>query len=111
MNRLAVYWRARDNSAKLVSESDVPLSEREDFAAGLERLWEQEHNEYLTRRLMELLEPEFTPSTWQAFCRQVVNSVSTADVATELGLTVNAVLIAKSRVLQRFRQEADGFIE
>ena len=34
-----------------------------------------------------------------------------AGCAAGLGLTVNAVLIAKSRVLQRMRREADGLIE
>jgi RNA polymerase sigma-70 factor, ECF subfamily len=33
-----------------------------------------------------------------------------ADVAESLGLSVNAVLIAKSRVLRRLRQEGRGLI-
>ena len=33
------------------------------------------------------------------------------DVAQELGLSVNAVLIAKSRVLGRLRQEARGLVD
>ena len=32
-------------------------------------------------------------------------------VAKELGLTVNAVFIAKSRILARLRNEASGLIE
>jgi DNA-directed RNA polymerase specialized sigma24 family protein len=34
-----------------------------------------------------------------------------ADVAAELGISVNAVLIAKSRVLQRLRQERQGLLD
>jgi RNA polymerase sigma-70 factor (ECF subfamily) len=34
-----------------------------------------------------------------------------ADVARELGLTVNAVVKAKSRVLNRLRQEAAGLLD
>ena len=34
-----------------------------------------------------------------------------ADVARELGLSVNAVLIAKSRVLQRLREEGRGLVD
>ena len=39
------------------------------------------------------------------------NGVSGADAAQELGLSVAAVYVAKSRVLQRIRQEAEGLID
>jgi len=32
-------------------------------------------------------------------------------VAAELGLSVNAVLLAKSRVLHRLRQELEGLVD
>ncbi|HTU20436.1 MAG TPA: hypothetical protein VMG10_20395 [Gemmataceae bacterium] len=35
----------------------------------------------------------------------------TAEVAADLGVTPNAVRIAKSRVLSRFRQEIDGILD
>ena len=35
----------------------------------------------------------------------------TDEVAAELGLTPNAVLIAKSRVLKRLRHKAEGLID
>jgi RNA polymerase sigma-70 factor (ECF subfamily) len=41
---------------------------------------------------------------WQA----VVLGHSATETAAELGLTVNAVQIARCRVLQRLRQELDG---
>ena len=53
----------------------------------------------------------FTPGAGQAFRRQVLDGVSASAAAAELGMTVNAVLIAKSRVLQRFRQEAAGLLD
>jgi RNA polymerase sigma-70 factor (ECF subfamily) len=34
-----------------------------------------------------------------------------ADVAADLGITVNAVFIAKSRVLRRLRQELRGLTD
>ena len=61
--------------------------------------------------MLELVEPEFQAKTWQAFRLLVLERRSAAEAAAELGLTVNAVLIAKSRVLQRMRQEADGLID
>ena len=56
-------------------------------------------------------EPEFAPSTWQAFQRLAVDGRPAAEVAAELGTTVNAVLLAKSRVLRRLRQEARGLVD
>ena len=45
------------------------------------------------------------------FRRFVLDAVPAAEVATELGTTRNAVFIAKSRVLARLRQEAEGLID
>ncbi len=73
--------------------------------------WEREHDEYVLRKVMALVEPEFTVSTWTAFTRHVLQDQRTADVAKELGLTMNAVLIAKSRVLKRLREEAAGLVD
>jgi RNA polymerase sigma-70 factor (ECF subfamily) len=58
-----------------------------------------------------MLEPDFRPATWTAFRRQVLDGEPAEAVAAELGTTVNAVLIAKSRVLQRLRQLADGLVD
>jgi RNA polymerase sigma-70 factor (ECF subfamily) len=52
-----------------------------------------------------------TPGTWRAFRRQVVDGAAAAAVATELGISVNAALLAKSRVLRRLRDEAGGLLD
>jgi DNA-directed RNA polymerase specialized sigma24 family protein len=41
----------------------------------------------------------------------VLEGNRTAEVAADLGITSNAVRIAKSRVLSRFRQEIDGILD
>ena len=66
---------------------------------------------HIARQLLEQLQAEFTQSTWLAFRRQVMDEVKASDVGAELGLSVNAVLIAKSRVLRRFRQEIEGLVD
>ena len=57
------------------------------------------------------VEEEFEPSTLQAFRRLALDGASGAMVADELGLSVAAVYMAKSRVLQRIRQEVEGLID
>ncbi len=59
-------------------------------------------------RVLALLKCEFQTTTWNAFWRTVVDGVCPADVAAELSISRNAVYVAKSRVLQRLRQELDG---
>jgi RNA polymerase sigma-70 factor, ECF subfamily len=58
-----------------------------------------------------LLERDFQPATWQAFGRVVIHGQPADRVAADLGLSVNAVLIAKCRVLRRLRQEARGLLD
>ena len=61
--------------------------------------------------LLDLVEEEFEPITLRAFRRLALDGVSGAEAARELGLSVAAVYVAKSRVLQRIRQEAEGLID
>ena len=65
----------------------------------------------MLRCLLDLVEEEFEPTTLQAFRRLALEGVSGAEAARELGLSVAAVYVAKSRVLQRIRQEAEGLID
>lgn len=60
---------------------------------------------------MELIAPLFEPTTVAAFRRVAVDGIAPAQAAEELGLSLNAVLIAKSRVLRTLRQEAKGLID
>ena len=87
------------------------LGQLEDSTHPLAEAWDREHDVHVTRQLLEMLQPEFEGKTWEMFRRFVLDGVSAADVAAELGTTSNAVFIAKSRVLARLRQEADGLID
>jgi RNA polymerase sigma-70 factor (ECF subfamily) len=62
-------------------------------------------------RAIELMRAEFEERTWQAFWRVTVDQCLTADVAEELGISVNAVRKAKSRVLRRMREEFGDLLE
>lgn len=49
--------------------------------------------------------------SWQAFTRFAIDGLSAADAAAELGLSVGAVIQAKSRVLKRLREQARDFLD
>ena len=56
---------------------------------------------------MELARAEFEDRTWQAFWRITAEGEFPADVAKGLGMSLQAVQKAKSRVLCRLRREID----
>ncbi len=57
------------------------------------------------------MQPGFDPTTWEAFRRFAIEGLPAAQVAAELGLTVNAVTLAKSRILKRLREEAGDLLK
>lgn len=73
--------------------------------------WEDEYRRHLVGRALQLMQAEFQPSTWQACWNLVVLDRSAKEVAADLGMSVDAVYAAKSRVLRRLRQELEGFLE
>jgi RNA polymerase sigma-70 factor (ECF subfamily) len=109
VNRLRVHWRNRVPACG----GDVleRLGELEDPASGLSRSWDAEHDRHVADTILESLRLEFHPATWRAFEATVRDGRNTGEVGAELGLTPNAVLIAKSRVLKRLRQKAEGLID
>jgi RNA polymerase sigma-70 factor, ECF subfamily len=70
-----------------------------------------EETRTLLRQALRLLEPQFKGPTWQAFWRVCVAGRSPAEVAKELGMTLNAVYLAKSHVLHRFREEFADLVD
>jgi len=60
---------------------------------------------------LELVRAEFESNTWEAFQRVAVQGQPSARVALELGMSIESVYQAKSRVLRRLRQELDGLVE
>ncbi len=87
------------------------LDELDDPDSGLSQVWDQAHDAHVLRTLLTWAEPEFEPKTWLAFRRQVFDEVRPKIVAVELEMTVNAVLVAKSKILKRLRELSRGLID
>lgn len=75
------------------------------------QLWETEYQQFLVARALEIMQAEFEPTTWQACWQTTVEDRPAADVAAELGLSVNAVYVARSRVLRRLRGELADLLD
>ena len=62
-------------------------------------------------RALELIRNEFQEHTWHAFWRTAVDGRPAKEVGEELSMRPGAVRVAKSRVLQRLRQEVGEVLE
>lgn len=71
---------------------------------------EAEYRQHLVHRALQLMQAEFQPVTWKA-CQSLIAGKTAPQVAAELGLTINGVYLAKSRVLHRLRQELAGLLD
>jgi RNA polymerase sigma-70 factor (ECF subfamily) len=105
-SRIADWRQARQRQPPAVGGSDfLERLEQEPAPADDSSSAAINPTAMLCRRALDLVRPEFTVTTWQAFWRSTIDGHDTADIATDLGMTANAVRLAKSRVLRRLREE------
>ncbi len=112
VNRLRKFWRNQSRRRQVPSDSDIEtrLAQLDDPASAMSQIWNRQHDQYVLRQLLTLVEPHFASSTWTAFCRLALDGAPPDVVAEETGISRNAVIIAKCRVLNRLRQESEGLI-
>jgi RNA polymerase sigma-70 factor (ECF subfamily) len=112
-NQVRDYFRGKTYTPTAIGGSDVLrlLDELESHDSALSRQWDREHDKHVAESLMRRVQGDFAPDTWQAFRRYALEGEPAAQVAKALGQSLNSVLLAKSRVLNRLRQEAAGLVE
>jgi RNA polymerase sigma-70 factor (ECF subfamily) len=112
-NRVREFWRRRGRHPQATGDSDFAemLQQLESPDSTLGQQWDAEHDRYVAHRLLARIQPLFEPATLEAFRRVVIDGQKPREVATALGLSVNAVLIAKSRVLRQLRRELKGLTD
>jgi RNA polymerase sigma-70 factor (ECF subfamily) len=74
-------------------------------------LGEAEYRRWLVHQVLGLIRSDFTPATWAAFHKFVLEGCPASEVAREVGISVNAVYLARNRVLTRIREELAGLID
>lgn len=113
VHRVQNFWRSRKHQpdAKGGSSLHDQLRELEDESSNASRIWNAEHDRNVLSQLMEQIRPRFQETTWEAFQRQMYRNEKGRDVARELGISLKAVQLAKSRVLHALRVEAAGLVD
>ena len=91
-HRVRDYFRGQKYRPTATGDSDIlrRLDELESPDSALSRLWDHEHDEHVIASLMQRVQRDFSPATWQAFRRHVLEGEPAGQVAAALGLSLNA---------------------
>ncbi|MEL6110351.1 MAG: sigma-70 family RNA polymerase sigma factor, partial [Planctomycetota bacterium] len=113
INCMRDHLRKRKRSPQPTGGSDMVqiLNALEDDQSQLTQRWEQEHSQHLLEILLKRVRREFRDQTWQAFSMAAIENLPTESISEKLGMSVNAVFVAKSKVLRRIREEGAGLLE
>lgn len=97
-------WRKRQPRSGPALEQLEELSSPDSIAEATEA----EYRTYLLGRIVQIVQTDFPPTTWQIFQHVAIAGRPGVDVAREFGVTVNAVYLTRARVLTRLRAELAG---
>ena len=113
VHRLRDFWRSRKYRPVAAGGSSwiEQLNQLEDESSSASQAWNLEHDRHVMAQLLENVRPRFEPKTWEAFHRQMFDGQRADIVAAELGMPLNSVYVARSRVLSILRREAAGLID
>jgi RNA polymerase sigma-70 factor (ECF subfamily) len=81
------------------------LEAQPDRVDALQEQWDHEYDERVFSWAVDRVKGSFTEKTWQAFWQVSVEGKNARDVARDVGISVGAVYIAKSRVLARLKEQ------
>ena len=107
-NKCVDFQRRQSHLPQVGYDPQVSQTHHPDDA---ELISKAEYCRYVTQRALQLMQAELPPTTYQAIHRHIVLDQPAAEVARQLGMTVNAVYVAKSRVLRRIREELSGLLD
>jgi RNA polymerase sigma-70 factor (ECF subfamily) len=85
------------------------LEQKVDPACDQSALFDLEYRREVFRWAAEQVHEQVKETTWRAFWMTCVEGRATGDVASELGMSIGAVHIARSRVRSRLREAVQRF--
>jgi RNA polymerase sigma-70 factor, ECF subfamily len=107
-NRAIDYFRRKGRQPQQAASGELTSL---NAAHHVQSFTDDEYRSQLARRALELVQSEFSETTWRACWMHIVEDRDGAHIARELGITRNAVFLAKRRVLARLREELAGLWE
>jgi RNA polymerase sigma-70 factor (ECF subfamily) len=108
-NKVFNFLDSRSRRERGTGDSRVQqrLEQHADGDGTLSADWEADYQRALAAQAMETVKGEFQAATWQAFIQTAVEGRTPSEVSKQIGLSVGAIYVAKSRVIARLRQEIE----
>jgi RNA polymerase sigma-70 factor (ECF subfamily) len=103
--------RGRQPAAAGGTEAQRRLADLPEPADDLSAVEQPSDRLGLLRRALAMLRAEVEENTYQAFWRAAVEGQPAAQIAADLGISTNAVYLAKARLLRRLREEFGDLLE
>jgi len=103
-SKLNSFFAAQARHPRPAGETTLQMLAETEAESRLEETWQREYHLNLVRWAAGQIRAEFKPQTWDAFWRTAIEGETAETVAQELGLTLNALYIARSRVTFRMRE-------
>lgn len=112
-NRLRTYWQREvgRGQGEGGSAAFAKIHAVADHAPDAAAEWDAAFERQLFHYAAETIRADFSETTWQAFWRTAVEGQAGRDVAGQLQLTPAAVYLARSRVLQRLKEQVRQLTE
>ncbi|MAT14693.1 MAG: RNA polymerase subunit sigma-70 [Planctomyces sp.] len=112
LNRIRTHQRrTRRKATSGGDDLQEFLTHFADPSSQLSRRWDQEHDQHVLQKLMAIVQLDFGEKTWEAFQLFAVQGHPASEVASKTGLTLNALIKGKARILSRLREESRCFLE
>lgn len=110
-NRLRDFFRSQQQQPVGVGGTTAHMGIQQVLDQALSERSLAASTKSLAMRALAMIETDFEETTWRAFWRTAIEGHAPQKVAEELGLSVASVYKAKSRVLQRLREELGETLE
>lgn len=114
-NKITDYHRARTRQPTAAGGTDANewLEQAAAEAGSRDDVQAEDESEriLILRRCLDMIRAEFKPSTWDAFWKVVIDEMEPAEVARSVGISRNAVYLARSHVLSRLTELFDQLVE
>ncbi len=104
-SKISNLFAKRKRQPQETGDSAVQESLQSIPSSSDEAYWDAEYERRLFEWAAERVRPVCQETTWKAFWMTAVDGKDVKEVSQELGITVGAVYIAKSRVLSRLKDQ------
>jgi RNA polymerase sigma-70 factor (ECF subfamily) len=107
-NKLNRFFTRRYRDAQPAGDTAIARFTEGTSGPDEQAVWEEDYQQRLFDWAVGCIRGEFQNITWQAFWLTAVQEVSVKETAAQLGISIGAVYIARSRVLARLRAKVEA---